>query len=298
MAIFDDLLTSYRGAGVIGTVMGVFVLGGFIFLSMFAFDPQYGGALQSVDSMLAAQSREITLLEAERSDAKQSYLKHLELKGRQSELEALLEKNEDKKAKLEKLARLRERVRIASAKIDAEVRDYVSSYRDQVRTAATGEVLPKIVVAGKLIENAVISQVTPAGIHVTYDEGIARVPANELPEELRTRFQFEESEMEAYLERERLRLGQMEESIDAGVEDKVKLERIKYLERRTTQVTHALNRAQANLKSLRRQRRPDANAVQSTNRLIKEAKAELGKLDRELTQLQKERTKPRGEVND
>ena len=78
MAIFDDLLTSYRGAGVIGTLMGIFVLGGFILLSVFAFDPQYNGSMQSIDSVLSAQSREIASLEAQLADAKQGYLRHLE----------------------------------------------------------------------------------------------------------------------------------------------------------------------------------------------------------------------------
>ena len=286
MAIFDDMLTSYRGAGVIGTLMGIFVLGGFVFLSMFAFDPHYNGSIQSVDSVIAAQSREITLLEGQLSEAKQSYLKHLEAKGRQSELEVILGKNEAKKARLEKLAGLRERVREASVRIDAGVAGYVRRYREEIRSKAVGEILPKIVVSGRVIGNAVISQVTPAGIHVMHDEGIARIPANELPEDLRVRFQFEASEMEAYLERERARLGQLEESIEAGMESKAKAERIKYLERRTALLDQQLNRAKANLGTLRRQRRPDTRAIESANRQIRETQAELEKLDRELAKLQ------------
>ena len=188
---------------------------------------------------------------------------------------------------MEKLARLRERVSEAAAKIDSRVAEYVRSYRSQIREKAAGEILPEIMVSGRVIENAVISQVTPAGIHVKHEEGIARIPANELPEELRTRFQFDESEMEDYLERERARLGQMEETIDAGVVDLVKSERIKYLERRSTLIDQKLNRAKANLFTLRRQRRPDARAIESANRQIKDAQAEQTKVDRELTQLKR-----------
>ena len=287
MAIFDDLLTSYRGAGVIGTLMGIFVLGGFILLSMFAFDPQYNGSMQSVDSVISAQSREITSLEGQLAEAKHSYLGHLEAKGRQSELEALLEKNEDRKAKLEKLGRLRERVREAAAKIDAGVASYVRSYRDQIRNDAVGEILPKVMASGRVIENATISKVTPAGIHVMYEQGIARIPANELPDELRIRFQFEESEMAEYLERERARLGKMEETIDAGVENLVTSERIKYLDRRSATLNQQLGMARVNLAALRRQRRPDARAIGSTKHQIKQIEAELDKLDQELTQLKK-----------
>lgn len=286
MPIFDDMLTSYRGAGVIGTVMGIFVLGGFIFLSMFAFDPHYNGSMQSIDSVIATQAREITLLESQLADAKRGYLKRLEVKGRQSELEVLLEKNEDKKEKLAKLGSLRERVKTASVKIDAEATDYIARYRDQIRTAAVGEVLPEIQISGRPIKNAVISQVTPAGIHVKYDEGISRIPVDELPEELRERFQFDATEVEAYLARERARLGQMEESIEAGVEDKVKSERIKYLERRVTLVTQQLNRSQANLTALRRQRGSDPRAVEIVTRAIKECQDELTKLERELDDIE------------
>jgi hypothetical protein len=291
MPIFDDLLTSYRGAGVIGTLMGIFVLGGFILLSMFAFDPQYNGSMQSIDSVIAGQVREIGVLEEQLADAKQSYLIHLAEKGRQSGLEAQLQKNGEKKEKLEKLAKLRERVKEASTKIDAKVADYVRSYRDQIRKEATGEIIPKIVVSGRLIENATISQVTPAGIHVMHEEGIARIPANQLPEELRVRFQFDESEMAGFLERERAQLEQMEETIDAGVEDFTKSERIKYLDRRSATLSEQLGTARVNLMTLRRQRRPDARAIESATRRIKETEAQLDKLEQELATLRKGKAK-------
>ena len=288
MALFDDMLTSYRGAGVIGTLMGVFVLGGFVLLSVFAFDPQYNGSVQSVDGMIASQEREIVQLQRQLDDGKVRYERHLELKARAEALAEVREENRGRGKQLEKLARLQERVGDAGVRIDAEAAAYVRKYRDQVRSKAVGESVGKLVtVDGRTIENATISQVTPAGLHLRHADGIQRIPANELPADLRERFQFDDVEMEDFLKRERAELGRMEEGIDAGVEDGVRLGRIKYLDRRIPMLTKRLTTYRTNMAILRKQRRPDAKLVRGLQQQITKDQAELKELQTELKELKR-----------
>jgi len=288
MGLFDDMLTSYRGAGVIGTFMGVFVLGGFVLLSVFAFDPQYNGSVQSLDGLIASQEREIAQLERQLNEGKSRYERYLELKAKANALAEIREENRERRKKLDKLARLQERVGDAGVRIDAEAATYVRKYREQVRSKAVGESIGKLVmVDGRTIENATISQVTPAGIHLRHADGIQRIPANELPADLRDRFQFDDAEMEDFLNRERAELGRMEEGIDAGVEDGVRLGRIKYLDRRIPMLTNRLVTYRNNLAILRKQRRPDAKLVRGLQQQITKDQTELKELQRELAKLKK-----------
>lgn len=289
MALFDDMLTSYRGAGVMGTLLGLAVLGGFGLLATLAFDPANLAPGLSLDGTIAAQGRELARLQEELDAAKQRQVRHQELKASAGELELLLTGNQDREKKLDQLASLQERVGDAGVKIDAEAVAYIRRYRDQVRENAVGESVAKLVTMdGRVIENATISQVTAAGVHLRHADGILRLPPDELPLEMRDRFQFDDTEMGEFLARERAEVATFERDVEEGIATKDLTGRVRYLERRIPVVKNRLARNRNYLAELNKIRQSRSNYADICRKQIKKDEVELKELQPELSRLKKD----------
>jgi len=289
MGLFDDMLTSYRGAGVMGTVLGLVVLGGFGLLATLAFDPANIAPGLSLDGTIAAQGREIARLQEELDAAKLRQLRYQELKASAGELEKIIAGNQERENKLDQLARLQERVGNAEVKIDAEAASYVRRFREQVREAAVGESVAKLVTMdGRVIENATISQVTAAGVHLRHADGILRLPPDELPLEMSDRFQFDDAEMGEFLARERAEVQTLERDIDEGIATQDLTGRVRYLERRIAVVKGRLARNRNYLAELNKIRQSRSNYADICRKQIKKDEVELKDIQPELARLKKE----------
>lgn len=218
MALFDDMLASHRGAGVVGTLLGGFILIGFVLLSTYAYDS--GGSGPSPERLIADQEEEIASLLRIKEVAWERQAGY-EKKSRATDiLSAAQDRFARDQAELAQLIRLERRSAQAGLNLDEEFANYVRRYRLQVRADAAGESLPYLPLPdGREITDATIIRVTPAGVHVRYADGIIRVPVTELPVEMQERFQFDREEMEQFLRQEREEIGEMEREIDEGLDD-------------------------------------------------------------------------------
>ena len=218
MKIFDDLLISYRGAGVIGTCLAFFVLASVIALSLFAFDPDLNGLSESGASVAARQEREIGRLNQSLEEAQARYDKYRDTLRFREEVRENVARQEVADGKLKTIVAEIEQVQGELDGLRARHESYASAYRQQLREKAVGEVLPTIDMPdGRRFESPVVVKVNPAGIQLRHRDGIVRVLAKDLPQKLRDRFQFDLAEMERFLDEEKAKAGKLEQDIERGL---------------------------------------------------------------------------------
>jgi hypothetical protein len=213
--LLEDMLPSYRGAGVIGTCLAFFILVSMVGLSLFAFDPSLNGMWESTGAMVARQQREIGVLSRQVEEAQMKYDIYRESKKFRDAVKANMIRQEATDLRLKEVDEKIEKLTAERSDLKARQDAYAAAYRRQVRGQAKGEILPTIVTKdGRTLETPQVVEVNPAGIQLRYADGIVRVPAKELPEEMWERFQFDEEEMADYLDREE----DIAENYEKGVE--------------------------------------------------------------------------------
>ncbi|MCW1915891.1 heat shock 70 family protein [Luteolibacter sp. GHJ8] len=227
MRLLDDLLTSYRGAGVIGTCLAFFILVSMVGLSLFAFDPSLNGMWESGSAMVARQQREIGVLSRQVEQAQEKYDVYRESKKFRDAVKANTLRQESTDTRLKEVDEQIAKLDAKRAALKESHEGYVAAYRKQARGQAKGEILPTIVTKdGRTLENPQVVEVNPAGIQLRYANGIVRVSAKDLPEEMWERFQFDDEEMAAFIDREENLAENYEKGVEKalaeGKEDKLK----------------------------------------------------------------------------
>jgi F0F1-type ATP synthase membrane subunit b/b' len=231
MALFDDMLVSYRGAGTIATFLGGFVLVSLLLLSVLVLDPRLNGAMESSAAMIARQEREISHLTRELATMEAKHEQYIQRKKLQHELEGNRRAEQAARERLSVLSTRLEESGEELLQLQGRRRRYVQAYKEQIRSQAEGEVLPTLETRdGRVMESPRIVKVTPAGLQLRYQDGIVRVAVKDLPAGIRQRFQFSEEEAESYLLAEKIEVGELERHIERGVSEIQKATRRKRME--------------------------------------------------------------------
>jgi hypothetical protein len=215
MKFLEDLLPSYRGAGVIGTCLAFFVLASMVCLSLFAFDPGLNGMWESTGALVARQEREIAHLNRQVEEMQVKYDTYRNTKQFRDAVRANMIRQDALDLRLKDVGERIEGVAASLAEMQSRHETYASAYRKQVRGHAKGEILPTIVTRdGRTLESPQVVEVNPAGIQLRYANGVVRVSAKELPDEMWERFQFDDAEMEAHLDQEETTADNYEKGVE------------------------------------------------------------------------------------
>ena len=196
-------MSSGRGPGVIGMVMALIVLLGFGLLFMFAFDEGLQGGDQSIESIIAHQAKDIIYdqqsITAGRESLAQAPTKLANIK----ELSRLKRENEALETNIVQLVSA-----VATGKTDVvKANDVFEAYKDQyrafVRNKAKGESIEKLeTLSGVNYLNVNIREVTAIGIQIRHEGGQKRIAFEDLPAEMRDRFQFDQTQKQEALAQE------------------------------------------------------------------------------------------------
>lgn len=189
---FSDLMSSGRGPGVVGMLLALVVVAGFGILFLFAFDDGMQGADQSIESVIAQQTKDISALKSSISDSNKSLEVRPALESKAKELKAISNENLVKTAKIgglrKSVATLNETIASNLAALDK----YKDEYRAFARNQAKGEELPTLkTLSGTVYEKVRIKEVTAIGMQISHNDGHKRIPYEDLPEDLQDRFQFD-----------------------------------------------------------------------------------------------------------
>ena len=210
-------MSSGRGPGVIGMVMALFVLIGFGFLFMFAFDEEMQGADQSIESVIAHQAKEIHETKGAIAHAEETLAGTPKLMAIKKELFAVSRVNQYRDGQIDSL---KQGITGANAAVDelaAELEAYKNEYRAFARYRAKGRKLDRLETStGKVYKNVSIREVTAIGMQIRHDGGFRRIPFEELPNDIQDEFQFDFDQKAAAMDQEQARRLAHETAVSAA----------------------------------------------------------------------------------
>lgn len=188
---FSDMMESGRGPGVIGMLLALVVLSGFVLLYFFVFDEGMQGAPKTIESVIRLQAMEIDNLKEQHKYHEGSLNVLPKLEATKKELSALVRENRIREGQIKGLNES-----LASATNELEetgkrFENYKNDYRSFVRDKAKGREIPRLETSQGNYENVTIREVTAIGAQIRYDGGLKRIPYEELPADMQDYYQFD-----------------------------------------------------------------------------------------------------------
>ena len=204
-------MSSERGPGVIGMMMGLFVLLGFGVLFLFAFDEGSQGGDHSIESVIRHQTKEIDGFQGNIELGKQ---KLDQAPARIAQARELTRLKRGGQEAIVNLTKGIEKRRAAIALQETAFGDYKDEYRAYVRGKAKGQIIGKLETLNKVVYNdVVIREVNPVGIQIRHADGHKRIPFEDLPETMKDHFQFDPKQKEQALAEESASLNELEAAV-------------------------------------------------------------------------------------
>lgn len=194
--LFDDLFSSAKGPGVIGTIMALIVLLGFGLLFMLSFDEGFQGGEKSHASIVRETEKEIegTRSRIQSGEASLQQIPHLE-----ETVSAVNRASARNKSLAAKVSSINVNIQALKENRDdllTDWEDYKNQYRAHIRTAAVGTSIPKLeTTEGKIYLDVVISKVTAIGIHIRHKDGLSHLSFQALPQDIQDYYQYDENQM-------------------------------------------------------------------------------------------------------
>lgn len=188
---FSDLMSSSKGPGVIGTLLALVVLVGFSTLYMFVFDEQFQGGPR-IEGIIRDQQLNIDALSATKSELEMRLGSKTPFKAHAAEMALWNSRAELARQRIAELTTLRDEELETLASAEADWEAYKDNYRASEWAAAKGEKIHKLATqSGKIFQRVTIKGVSHKGMDISHEGGLRLIPCEELPAELRDRFQFD-----------------------------------------------------------------------------------------------------------
>ncbi len=218
MSFFDDLITSSKGPGVIGTVMALVVLSGFVLLYFLVFDANMMGGGIKIESVIRDQAVEISGLR-DRLDSKTKETTIIpERQKILSELEEVTRKIRLDQGEVEGLTRVIAKVKNEIVETGKNFETYQQAFHVQIRGEATGSKYPELkTVSGKSYKGVTITRVDAIGMAFTHQDGSSRVDFSDLPTDIQEHFQYDPKEKELARRAEDTVAGQHLEEVETAL---------------------------------------------------------------------------------
>jgi len=219
----SELIQSSRGPGVIGTILALAIVLGFGYFSIIALDKNIWAGDLSPEAILREQGREIDSLRHHIQEGQIRIKASEKLKRGFSELERFKSNNQSQKSRIFLLDETLKNADAAFKKQLDSFEFYKNSYRSYVRGNAKGASLVELKVKnGAIYKNVIIREVTAVGLQIVHDEGLKRIPFEELPDDMIDFYQFDPKQKTDALEAERLAHSQNEASAITAREQALK----------------------------------------------------------------------------
>jgi chromosome segregation ATPase len=216
---FTDLMSSGRGPGVIGMLLALVVLVGFGVLFVFAFDEGFQGKEQSIESVIANQSKEIADLEQGIARGRARLAEAPKRDAAAGELNTLNRENRFRDGKLDSLRAGVTAAKEAIAAKQREIGAYKDEYRAFVRGRAKGTTMDRLETrGGDVYQKVSVREVTAVGMQIMHEGGQKRIPFEDLPAELQDYYQFDPAQKAAAVAREEAERGEHEAAVQVAAE--------------------------------------------------------------------------------
>lgn len=191
MKFFEDMFSSHRGAGVIGTVVAVGVLAVLGTLFLLVFDQDFQGGEKSIEAVIRDQGTQIEQL----SSAIRARTNQL---GDVAKNKLIAENIDSLKRQLESKGKrcvdANQQITVlhdAISNMEQERQAYIVAYRKAERAGEIGKAYPELTTkAGRTYKSVVIKKIDDLRVSVTHEGGSGVIYWNDLPDEMMDRLQF------------------------------------------------------------------------------------------------------------
>lgn len=198
--MFNDLLTSSRGPGVIGTVLGVVVLLGFAFLFLMVTDDRFIGRSKDPAHEIRQHEARIEDLHEAIATARNEEERRRELGRVAEEAKRVGTHAAGLRPRVEQMEQEKDAALKAMETTRAEWDAYRERYRNAERASAKGERYERLETqSGRVYEDVEVIQVDAVRMQVRHKGGISGIDVAELPKNLQDRFQFDSGETDRKL---------------------------------------------------------------------------------------------------
>jgi chromosome segregation ATPase len=202
MAFFDDMLSSSRGPGVIGTLLAMLVLVGFGGLYFLVEDDSGDGI--TLEGTIRQEGRKLLHLEALSKMQREKAEKAPRLREIAAELAAVKEDYQEAESAIAINGTKLEETKAELATLSESFDSYQAAYRNQIRTAAKGTVYPEIKTRnGRIFKDVTVLSVDAVGMSFRYEDGSSRADFEDLPISIQEQFQYDPGEKAKAREKEK-----------------------------------------------------------------------------------------------
>jgi hypothetical protein len=211
---FTEMMQSARGPGVIGMLMALFVLIGFGFLFIFAFDEGLQGADHSIEALIKSQRKEIDNIKDSITSGEKRLSATSGLRQIEKSLREIKSTNRSHETQLGILSNKRSACNVSLDEKNDEFEKYKNDYRGFVRTKAKGQTMERLETRnGKVFENVTIRDVNPVGMQIMHEGGFNRILFEDLPASLQDYYQFDAKQKDEALAKENSQLRDHESAV-------------------------------------------------------------------------------------
>jgi chromosome segregation ATPase len=194
---FNDLMSSGKGPGVIGMLLGLLVLVGFGSLALFVFDDDAQGGPESVQGVLKRQGKELQHLRSVLADRESEFAMKPVRIAAAKQLEDL---QRSMQAGADRIQLLEQSIPGLIESVESELpkqrTQYLDEYRQDVRTRAIGVKLDELETRpGRVYRQVEIRNITANALTIRHSDGSNPIPCADLPADLYDYFQFDEQEI-------------------------------------------------------------------------------------------------------
>jgi chromosome segregation ATPase len=203
MGMFDDLFSSSRGPGVIGTGLALVVLVGFGSLYMLVFDEEMQGGDKTIESIIRDQAGQIDSYEKSIAMQKDSIEKSKERVKLSDEVVGLERQIALRQTRIDEMKAEITEAGTAIEKVGTDWEAYKTLYRKAERGRAIGEEFPELTTkSGRSYKGVKINKIDDLRTGITHAQGGGSIAWNEMPDELADRFQFTKELADALYKKE------------------------------------------------------------------------------------------------
>jgi hypothetical protein len=216
---FSEMMQSAKGPGVIGMLMALFVLVGFGFLFVFAFDDRLQGEDHTIEGLIKSQRKQIESIKASITHGESILSRNGILLRTEKDLREARTISLQYGAKIGLLSNKKAESEDLIAQKVAEFENYKDEYRGVVRTKAKGQTMERLETRkGTVYNNVTIRDVNPVGMQIMHEGGFKRISFEDLPAELQDYYQFDAKQKDEALAEEKSQLRDHESAVAVAKE--------------------------------------------------------------------------------
>lgn len=194
---FSDLMSSAKGPGVIGLLLALTVLGGFLILGTLTLDEAFQGGGRTINSVIREQKDEIDRHKARLGDLKEDLARMAVREQISKKLDIRISEIKSREESLAKAKLASVRLLEEIDGIQQALEDYKSRYRTKVRNAAKESSMEQLeTLSGRVYHQVEVREVNSVGMLISHRDGSTRIPYRDLPVDMQDHFQFDLEEKE------------------------------------------------------------------------------------------------------